>query len=223
MHKLVKVLGSKATWGEWLLAVYVLVVIACTVAQLFLGPPVLHLLSSSPAALVHGRWWTLITSSFIIDGPKLPQVVAVLTLGAIAIYTGGAWVFWRVALAGHILGTLLTYLGLWLAWLANPSGWQRLINAPDYGVSLIWCAALGAIAAVAWRGTNRQAHFRPYLPATFIGCWLILFFITWLSVGLAAYEHDLAFILGYVIMYLHYPTRAHCTRAITGGHFPLKA
>lgn len=223
MQKWHEYLDRPVTIGGQLLAWYLVVVMIVSILEFRYGRHVVAVLASSPHAMVSGRWWTLFTSGLIIDGPKLPQIIAILTLGVIAIYTSGAWVFWRVAIAGHIVGTLLTYLGVWLALTFTPAHLSRLINAPDYGVSLIWCSALGAIAAICWKGTNKGKRSKPYLPVSFVACLVILFVVTWLSTGLAVYEHFVSFAVGYVIMYAHRPSRVRSAKLVTTGHAALHA
>src|SRR5436309_5433236 len=65
---------------------------------------------------------------------------------------GCGWrIFWFAALAGQTFSTLLGYSVIGMARLVEPDAFQRLVTAPDHGVSAISAAWLGAVATVGWR------------------------------------------------------------------------
>jgi hypothetical protein len=185
--------------GEVILFSYLAVVIVIAIITLLTGFGSVAALASSPALLMHGQWWRLITSAFVIDGPALPQILAIAVLGSFAIYFGGSWTFWSTAVAGHVIGTLLSYAGVASLWLVDRSAAARFIVDPDYGVSLIWCAALGAFAAVVWFG-NRGTWRRPEKPWYVLAALFVMVIVTIYSDKLAAVQHAIAFLVGFGIV-----------------------
>ena len=63
----------------------------------------------------------------------------------------GAGAFWAVAIAGHVASTLLVYAGFGLVWLISPASVGDVSDRPDYGVSAVWLAVLGALFLCAVR------------------------------------------------------------------------
>lgn len=165
--------------------------------------------------MLHGAWWQLLTSGLVVDGPLLPQVAAVGVLGALGIYFRGSLIFWLTAALSHILGTIVTYVGVGIAWLVHPGWVEDLLEQPDYGISLIWCAAMGMVAAAAWLGpdSSRNMIFKPLI---FTATLTILAAVTWFSVGLARYEHIAAFAIAFAIVMLT-PQHRHIGRRLAGS------
>ena len=185
--------------GEVLLVSYLLIVVVIAFCRAVFGFPTVEQLASSPALLAHGEWWRLATSALVIDGPPLPQVGAIAVLGALTIYFGGSGTFWLTAFAGHVLGTLLAYAGVAGVWLADRAAAVHLMSDPDYGVSLIWCAALGAFAAMSWLGARGQWR-QPVRPELTVLSIVVLALVTYFSDEMAAIQHVLAFVVGVAII-----------------------
>jgi hypothetical protein len=70
----------------------------------------------------------------------------------------GARTFWLAAAAGHAGSTLVVYAIIGSTQLANPEMFASAAARPDYGVSAIQGAWVGAITATAWirAGTDRR-------------------------------------------------------------------
>lgn len=151
-------LNSRLSFGQILLGAYIATVIVVAAIRDTVGTPLITDLASTPSALAHGAWWQLFTSGLVVDGPLLPQVLAVAVLGALSIYFRGSLLFWLTALIGHIFGTIITYVGVGVAWLIHPAWVSGLLRQEDYGISLIWCAALGMVTAAAWLGPDSTRH-----------------------------------------------------------------
>jgi len=126
-------------------------------------------------------------------------MLATAVLGVVAMRLAGSGVFWYAAVLAHILGTLLVYAGVWIADAANPSGLAVLLHEADFGVSLVWCAALGVLAGVAWWKTRPLRRWAWRLLAA--GPPLALLGVTLVSDGLARYEHVAAFALAVGVVY----------------------
>jgi membrane-bound metal-dependent hydrolase YbcI (DUF457 family) len=212
-------LGRDVGFGQALLGAYIVVVIILTIIRDTLGAPFLTELASTPHNLAHGAWWQLFTSGLVVDGPLLPQIVAVAVLGTLGIYFRGSWLFWLTAIISHILGTILTYIGIGIAWLIHPAWVNNLLQQQDYGISLIWCAALGIVAAAAWLGPD-SSRSPIYKPLILVGAIAVMTVVTWFSVGLARYEHLAAFTIAFLIVSLT-PQHRHVSRQL--AHMPLHA
>jgi len=185
--------------GEIALFSYLLLVVAIAVLRVVTGFPFVADLTSSPMLIMHGEWWRLFTSALVIQGPPVPQVIAIAVLGTFGIYFGGSGTFWMTALAGHILGTLIAYAGFIAVWLGDRAAYAHFLTDPDYGVSLVWCAALGAFGALAWLGHRRDmrrpAH--PYIAMTAVAAMVL---VTIYSDDMAAVQHVIAFLIGAIII-----------------------
>jgi hypothetical protein len=188
-----------ASPAEWVLVAYLAVVIAITVLSWALGETVVRTVATSPDDLGPSTMWQLVASGLLADGPLAPQIVATAVLGAAAIRLTSGRAFWSVAVIGHVLGTVLVYVGVWIADVASPSLVTALTRQADFGVSLVWCAALGMLAAVAW-WRLRPLQRRTWLLLAF-GAPLTLAVVTALSEGLARYEHVVAFALAVGLVY----------------------
>jgi hypothetical protein len=185
--------------GEVALLVYLLVVIGVSLVQAVAGWPSVSALASSPLLLWQGQWWRLLTSGLVVNGPPVPQLAAIGALGTLVIYFGGSWLFWRVAVAGHLIGTVFAYAWFGVFWLAGRAEDTKLLTSPDYGVSLIWSAGLGAFAAWAWMGPKATLH-RPWRPSWVILALVVMFIVTLYSDDMEALQHVVAFGVGAAII-----------------------
>jgi hypothetical protein len=181
--------------GQVILASYLICVVVIAILQHLTGHPTVQELASSPTLLAEGQWWRLITSGLIVQGPAVPQVLAIAVLGGAGIYFGGSWLFWRTALLGHVVGTMVAYGAFSVAWFANHAASARFLTSPDYGVSLIWCAALGAFAAWAWLGPGSDIR-RPLHPFASLACFAVMAIVIAYSDPMAAVQHIVAFAVG---------------------------
>jgi len=176
--------------GAELAALYLTAVLAVFVVERSTGLVDPAGLASSPAALAAGKVWTLLTSGFLIDGAAAPQLVVTAALAFAALRCGGSRLFWTAAAAGHIGSTLIAYAGVGLISLVDERLVDGVVSAPDYGISCVWAAGLGVVAAGAWlRGGTRGR----LIASASLG---ILVAVTVYSQGIATVEHVLAWILG---------------------------
>jgi len=149
--------------------------------------------------LIQGQWWRLATSGLIIQGPAVPQILAIAVLGGAGIYFGGSWLFWRTAILGHVVGTMVAYGAFSVLWLANHAAANRFLTNPDYGVSLIWCAALGAFASWSWLGSRGELR-RPVHPVPAILTGVVMVIVVTYSDPMAAVQHVVAYLVGLAII-----------------------
>jgi hypothetical protein len=179
--------------GIAFLVAYLIVVAVLSLAEGHRGWPALGDLASSPRELSLGHWWLLFTSGFVVDGPLAPQIVLALVVGVAALRVLGAALFWSAVAAGHVVGTVVVYVGVWVAGAIAPAAVQHVLADPDYGISLVWCTAMGVMAAVWFTGPVGRRHVRRLLAVAML---LALAGVTALSNGLAQYEHVVAFGIG---------------------------
>lgn len=189
----------RPTAGEWALYAYLVVVAAVAILAQIFGRSVVHALASSPEDVASARLWLLITSGLVAEGPLLPQVVWTAVLGVAAMRLAGGPVFWSAAILAHVLGTLLVYAGVWIFDVASASGIGSLLSEADFGISLVWCAALGVLAGVAWWNTRPLPRWARLLLATVPPVALVG--VTLISDGLALYEHAAAFGLAVAVVF----------------------
>lgn len=149
-------------------------------------------LATSPARVAAGQLWPLVTSAFVIAGSPVVQIVATAVLLGAVVRLHGAGLFWLTAAAGHLGATLVTYAGVGVLWLVSRADVDSVVEVPDYGISAIWSAALGALAA----GAATAPRWRwPTLAASAV-CLLVLLAPTLFGGDLAGVEHVVAFVLG---------------------------
>jgi hypothetical protein len=185
--------------AEWILLAYLVVVAAVTVLGYSLGPSLIHALASTPDDIASARLWSLLTSGLLVEGPLAPQIVATAVFGVLAIRLAGGRVFWVAAILAHILGTLLVYAGVWIADAQNPSAVAALTSEADFGISLVWCAALGVLASTAWWRVRPLPPWARLVAAA--GAPAVLVVVTLFSDGLARYEHAAAFLVAVGVVY----------------------
>jgi hypothetical protein len=158
------------------------------------------MLASSPHQVATGDWWLLFTSGLVFFGIVWPQVVLVLVVGIALLRLCGPLVFWATVLVGHIVCTVIVYFGVWVAGAIDPRSVSVLSRSPDYGVSLVWCACLGAVTFVVWaRPPRGGAWLRTVLLTLSLA---LIGGLTVFSVSLARFEHIVAYCSGTLVVRL---------------------
>jgi hypothetical protein len=149
---------SQSTLPGWASGVALVgVVAALTVAirahELPLTPFV-----ASARKIASGQVWILPASALVVDKPFLIGLIAFAVLAAATLQFCGTRTFWLAAAAGHAGSTLLVYAIIGATRLADPHIFARAAATPDFGVSAMQGAWVGAIAATAWlwAGANRR-------------------------------------------------------------------
>ncbi|MGI8920967.1 MAG: hypothetical protein ACR2HD_04720 [Solirubrobacteraceae bacterium] len=156
-------------------------------------------LASNPVGVSHGRLWTLLSSGLLVAGPGVLVALLAAAAAALALAVHGGWaLFWRVALAGHVGSALVAYvvLGLLVAVGATSSGAPSL-TAPDYGISCVWFASVGALLCLLALRV-RSGQWRAFADGPLAAAALSALFLptSILSDGLTTAEHVLALVLG---------------------------
>jgi hypothetical protein len=161
-------------------------------------------LAASPAAIASGKLWLLFTSALPVAGrPVLGlggttvsviEVVGLSLSVAVLVSRHGGAIFWLVAIAGHVGGTLLTYGGVGVLWLVDHDTVSSVVHTLDYGVSAVWLAVLGGLAVSFYGDRRHLLPFAACVAAGLIGATLFS--------GFADAEHALAFVLGALVVAL---------------------
>jgi hypothetical protein len=152
-------------------------------------------LAASPREVADGRLWLLITSGAVAADPLLWSLLSFYALAFLTLALCGQRILWFAAVIGQAFSTLMGYSLIGVARLLDPGAFHQLVSGPDYGVSAISAAWLGAIAAVGWR-TRRQSIGR---AAIVLGC-VAIACLAWFARGkgldLLDSEHVFAFAIG---------------------------
>jgi hypothetical protein len=181
--------------GGATVAAYLLTIATFEITRRSYGFPTPAQIGLSPAALAAGKVWLLFTSALIVSGPPLLELAGLTIASAVLVARRGAAGFWRVAIGGHVGATLIAYAGVAVLWLVHRETVEGIVHDPDYGVSAVWLAVLGAILATVWSDARRDGWTagERAVAGVCVGAALIgaAFFPP-----LSAAEHGLAFLIG---------------------------
>jgi hypothetical protein len=147
---------------------------------------------SSIDEIADGNLLGLLTSGLPVEGPlAVGQIALAAVAGALVIRREGAAVWWVAALVGHIGSALISYGVVALAAALGSNGAENAENDPDYGISAVLAATLGALLASGLRAGDRA------LTAVGVACCvgLLPFSIGWLDM-----QHLFAFALGAAVV-----------------------
>ena len=155
-------------------------------------------LAASPRRIADGQVWLLFSSAIVVDRPIVASVVSFAALASVALLVCGSRVLWLSALLGHTGSTILAYVGLSALRTLDVGSFHAALVAPDYGVSAISAAWLGAIATTAWISRCRAPSQK---AAVALACAGVALFAWMLRGDLNALdsEHVFAFALGAAI------------------------
>jgi hypothetical protein len=183
---------------EWLLFGTLMTVVSTLTAAERVRLIPLSDLASSPHAVAEARLWSLVTSALLVSSPMFWSLVAFALFGVLALRLCGTRVLLISAFAGHIASTLVVYALLALARTFDPRAFEALLKVPDYGVSAVSAAWLGAIASASWRARNRTLRGRIATALAVLGvalfAWLLRGHLSFLDL-----EHVVAFGIGVVV------------------------
>jgi len=185
-------------WARWIgiaAAIgYLGLVCAFEMARSAGGGPQVGDLASSPSGVLSGHAWRLLSSGFIVAGEPVAQL-ALMTVAVVAVLVRfGPGLFWRAAFAGHVVATVLAYLGVAGVWLVARGDVGRVVDEPDYGISCVLAGTLGALTGAGLRSWQPW----PVLAAAATSV-AILALVTPISYDLTGAEHGLAFVLGVLV------------------------
>ena len=132
---------------------------------------------ASATKIASGQVWVLPASALIVDRPVLIGLVAFGVLAVATLRLCGARTFWLAAAVGHAGSTLLVYAIVGSTQLADPEMFASAAVRPDFGVSAIQGAWVGAITATAWSRAGTDHRNRSLVAAGVcavagVGWWL---------------------------------------------------
>ena len=153
------------------------------------------LFAASAGRIAAGKVWLLLSSALVVDRPVAVGLVAFGLIGFATLWVCGARTFWLAAIAGHIGSTLLVYAIIGVARLADPHVFSGVVWRPDFGVSAMQSAWVGALTAYAWlhRGSDRRRR-----AVTLLGV-AALAAVAWVlhpDPSILTFEHLFAFCIG---------------------------
>ena len=160
--------------------------------------------AASAARVAAGRLWLLLSSALVIDRPVAVGLVAFALIAAATLWLCGARVFWVAAVAGHVGSTLLVYGIIGVSRLGDPHLFARAVGTPDFGVSAMQGAWVGALTAHAWQRSG--SGVRPRAAMALAVC--ALAGIAWLlhpDPSVLTSEHLFAFLIGASVVRWHLP------------------
>src|SRR5437868_11906958 len=127
-----------------------------------LGVVLMSALVGTPSDVADGKVWLPFTSALVADRPVALSLAAFALFAFAALAVCGLRVLLASAALGHVVGTLLVYLGIAVVRAVDRTAFQNAISHRDFGVSAMIAAWLGAIAFVEWR---RRPDRRPAIVA----------------------------------------------------------
>jgi hypothetical protein len=170
-------------------------------------------LAATPAQIASGRVWLLITSGLLVQKPLALSMLSFAALGLLTLSLCGHVVLAWSALIGHVGSTLLVYSALPLVRGLSPEAFHEVWTSPDYGVSAVAAAWLGAIACVCWRRRSATLVGKTRIV---ISC-LAVAAIAWMvrrHLNALDSEHVLAFAIGAVLSGRLVEVRANLSRRL---------
>ena len=150
---------------------------------------------ASTTKIASGRVWVLAASALVVDRPVLIGLAAFGLLAVATLQVCGARTFWLAAAVGHAGSTLLVYAIIGSAQLADPEAFASAAVRPDFGVSAVQGAWVGAITATAWSRAGHDQRDRGLFAAGVcaiagVGWWLHP------DPSILTTEHLFAFLIG---------------------------
>ena len=150
---------------------------------------------ASATKIASGQVWVLPASALIVDRPVLIGLAAFGLLAVATLRFCGARTFWLAAAVGHAGSTLLVYAIIGSTQLADPEMFASAAVRPDFGVSAIQGAWVGAVTATAWSRAGTDHRNRSLVAAGVcavagVGWWLHP------DPSILTTEHLFAFLIG---------------------------
>jgi len=120
---------------------------------------------ASAAKIASGQLWVVPASALIVDRPVLIGLAAFGVLAVTTLRVCGARTFWLAAAMGHVGSTFLVYGIIGSTRLADPHMFTRAVVTPDFGVSAMQGAWVGALTATAWSRAGTDHRHRALVAA----------------------------------------------------------
>lgn len=191
--------GASPSFAAWLSGAALFAAVASLTAAIQVHALSIGPFASSAARVAAGRLWLLLSSALVIDRPVVVGLVAFGLIAGLTLRVCGARTFWIAAAAGHIGSTLLVYAIIGLSRLADPHVFSRAFSTPDFGVSAMQGAWVGALTAQAWQRSG--SGVRPRTAMVVAVC--VLAGVAWLlhpDPSILTTEHVFAFLIGVAVV-----------------------
>lgn len=151
--------------------------------------------AASPHDVARGRIWPVIVSALLVQKPLFWSLLFFVLLGFVTLSVCGGRTLWWSAVVGHVGSTLLVYAFLGIVWSSDADVFQAVHKAPDYGISAVSAAWLGATAAVSWRARGRTVCGKIATIVTVVSIALFAWMLRH-AVNVLDVEHVAAFAIG---------------------------
>jgi hypothetical protein len=155
-------------------------------------------IAASPREVADGRVWLLVSNGLVAANPLFWSLLSFCGLGFVTLAVCGSRIFWVAAIVGQTLSTVLAYALIGVARLLEPGAFHQLVSAPDYGVSAISAAWLGALAAVGWRKRS-ESTARAVIVLGCVAAASLGWFVRGRGLNMLDSEHVFAFVIGVVV------------------------
>jgi len=182
-------------WRSFAAVIVLVAVVSSLTAIQRVGAVPLASLAASPREVADGRLWLLISSGAIAADPLLWSLLSFCGLAFLTLALCGWRILWLAAFTGQTFSTLLGYSIIGVARLVEPGAFQRLVSVPDYGVSAISAAWLGAVAAVGWRKRGESLG-RAAIVLGCVAAAAVAWFVRGRGLDVLDSEHVFAFAIG---------------------------
>jgi len=202
------IMSTGATPRSWrgLAAVLGLVAVVSSLTALQrIGVVPLASLAASPREVADGRLWLLLSNGTVAADPLLWSLLSFSILAFLTLALCGGRILWFAAFAGQAFSTVLGYSVVGLTRFVEPGAFQRLVSAPDYGVSAISAAWLGALAAIGWRKRGESVG-RAAIVLGCVAAACLAWFVRGRGLDVLDSEHAFAFVIGIGVA-IEIPTR----------------
>ena len=189
----------RASWARWASGVGLVVIVAALTFATRAHELPLSPFVASAAKIASGQVWVVPASALIVDRPVLIGLAAFGLLAAATLRFCGARTFWLAAAMGHAGSTLLVYAIIGSTRLADPHMFTKAVVTPDFGVSAMQGAWVGALTATAWIRAGADYRHR----AVVVAAVCVLGAVAWWlhpDPSILTTEHLFAFLIGCAIV-----------------------
>jgi hypothetical protein len=152
-------------------------------------------LAASPDRVREGKLWFLVSSGMLVDHPVWISLVFFVALAMVVLLLCGVRTFWWTAFLGQVAATVLVYASIGAVRWFVPAAFESVVVSPDFGVSTISAAWLGASAAVGWRGRGQSVIGRFSIAVSCVAVGVFAYSVR-PELGVLSSEHVVAFALG---------------------------
>jgi hypothetical protein len=152
-------------------------------------------LAASPERVREGKLWYLVSSGMLVDRPIAISLVCFVVLGVLALLVCGVATFWQAVFLGQVAATIFVYAAIGVIRWIVPAAFQSAVSSPDFGVSTISAAWLGAIAVVGWRSRGQTRAGKCWIAVSCVAAGLFAYSVRPDITALSS-EHPVAFVLG---------------------------